>query len=190
MISAIVRVHRAVFYVIERALTGWFPGLAARLIFASVLLVYFLNSAMTKIGSGPLGFVEPTVGAYAQILPKMMEQAGYDVSQIAFVPYGLIVIAGTWAEFLLPVLIVAGLFTRLASLGMIGFVFVMTYVDITGHNVEASTIGAFFDRIPDSVIADQRLMWLFPLIYLVLYGPGLVSLDALFARRALRSRPW
>jgi putative oxidoreductase len=35
-----------------------------------------------------------------------------------------VVVAGTLAEFILPLLIVIGLFTRLAAFGMIGFVIV------------------------------------------------------------------
>lgn len=167
---------------LQRATDGWFIGLAARAVFASVLLVYFLNSALTKIGPGPFGFLTPSAGAYAQILPKITEAAGYDISAIAFFPYGLIVLLGAWAELLLPVLIVAGLFTRLASLGMIVFIIVMSWVDITGHGVDANAIGAPFDGNPGATIADQRLLWCFLLLVLVLRGAGALSLDALLAR--------
>ena len=44
-----------------------------------------------------------------------------------------IVVAGTVAEFILPILIAIGLFTRLAALGMIGFVIVQTLTDLFGH---------------------------------------------------------
>jgi len=63
---------------------------------------------------------------------------------------------------------------------MIGFIAVMTYVDITAHQVDAETIGAFFDRLPNAAISDQRLLWAFPLLYLVLRGPGAISLDWIF----------
>ena len=182
LIDFLVRLYSGVFNALERATDGWFLGLAARFVFAGVLLVYFINSALTKIGNGPFGFLSPSDGAYAQILPGLMEQVGYDTSQIAFFPYGLIVLLGTWGEFILPVLVVIGLFTRAASLGMIIFVIVMTYVDITGHHVEAATIGALFDGNPGSIIADQRLMWVFVLLVPVLKGPGLISLDALLGR--------
>ncbi len=178
----LVMLHEAAFGLLERLAGGWFLGLAGRLIFSSVLLFYFWNSAVTKLGSGPLGFLVPSDGAYAQILPVVLEQAGYDTSQIAFFPYGLIVVLGTWAEFLLPLLILLGLFTRIASLGMIGFIAVMTYVDITGHHVETQTIGAFFDAVQNSAISDQRLLWVFPLLYLAIRGAGLVSVDWLLAR--------
>ena len=83
----------------------------------------------------------------------------------------------------LPVLIVAGLFTRIAALGMVVFVLVQSYVDITAHAADEKTVGSFFDRIPDSVIADQRTLWIFLLLYLFIYGAGKVSLDHLFAGR-------
>jgi putative oxidoreductase len=55
----------------------------------------------------------------------------------------------------------------------------MTYVDITAHKVGAETIGTFFDRVNNSAIADQRLLWLVPLVYLMLKGAGAISLDRL-----------
>ena len=167
---------------VERATEGWLVGLSARAVFASVLFMFFINSALTKLGPGPLGFLSPSVGAYAQILPEMMKSAGFDVTKIAFFPYGLIVLLGTWAEFILPVLIVLGLFTRAASLAMIGFIVVMSYVDITGHGVDAKTIGMPFDGIPTGMIADQRLLWCLLLLVLVIKGAGAISLDALLKK--------
>lgn len=179
LVSLIVGLNQSVFGSIERFTNGWLLGLAARFVFASVLLVYFLNSALTKMGSGFFGFLAPSDGAYAQILPTIMEQVSYDTSQIAFFPYGLIVLFGTWGEVILPILIILGLFTRVASLGMIVFVIVMSYVDIVGHYADAVTIGAMFDGPSGSLIADQRLMWIFILLVLVLKGPGKISLDTL-----------
>lgn len=187
LIGWICRLHSGFFGGLQRIAEGWFIGLAARAIFASVLLVYFLKSAMTKVGPGILGFLSPTTGAYAQILPKITEAASYDISQIAFFPYGLIVLAGTWVEFILPVLIVIGLFTRAASLGMIVFIIVLSYVDITGHGVDASVIGAPFDGNPSAMISDQRVLWCFMLLVLMLRGAGAVSLDALLARKYSRA---
>ncbi|MGI9524027.1 MAG: DoxX family protein [Hyphomicrobiaceae bacterium] len=179
MILALKNIHTGVFRALENLTNGWFVGLAARFVFSSVLLMYFLNSASTKVGSDFPGVLVPTSGAYAQMLPPVAEQFGYNADKIPFFPYGLIVYAGTYAEFLLPILVLVGLFTRLSSLGLIIFIFVMTYVDIFFHGVDAKTIGEMFDRIQDSPICDQRLLWLFPLVYLVLKGPGLISLDAL-----------
>ncbi|WP_417667719.1 DoxX family protein [Roseibium sp.] len=181
LISLLVSLYQTVFGTLERLTSDWFLGLAARFVFASVLLVYFFNSALTKMGNGIFGFLSPSDGAYAQILPTLMEQVGYDTSQISFFPYGLIVLFGTWGEVILPVLVTIGLFTRAASLGMIVFVVVMSYVDITGHHIDAATIGALFDGNPSSMIADQRLLWVFVLLVPMLKGPGLISVDALLS---------
>lgn len=182
IISFLVRLYSGFFGAIQRATEGWLLGLAARFVFAAVLLVYFVKSALTKFGPGLSGLIEPTAGAYAQILPAMTEAVSYDVSQIPFMPYGLIVLAGSWAEILLPALIVIGLFTRAASLGFIVFIAVMTYVDITGHHLDAETIGTLFDGDPTGLIADQRLLWVFLLLVLVLRGAGRFSLDYMLAR--------
>lgn len=182
LIDFLVRLYTAAFGGLQRITSGWFLELAARLTFASVLLIYFYNSGLTKLGEGILGVFSPSTGAYAQILPAMMEQVSYDTGQIAFIPYGLIVLLGTWGEFLLPAMVVLGLFTRAASLGMIVFILVMTYVDITGHFLDAETIGAFFDGKSNSLIADQRLLWVTVLLVPLLKGGGLVSLDAVLGR--------
>ncbi len=182
LIGFFVRLYTMVFGALERLTNGWFIGLAARFIFAAILLQFFLNSAMTKIGGNIMNIFTQTAGAYAQMLPKMMEQVSYDTSQIAFFPYGLMVLLGTWGEFVLPVMVVVGLFTRFASLGMIVFICVMTYVDIYGHGADAKTIGALFDGEPYAIIADDRLLWIFLLLVPVLKGPGVVSLDWLLGR--------
>ncbi|MEL6299810.1 MAG: DoxX family protein [Pseudomonadota bacterium] len=188
LFRALEALYSGVFGAIQNLLGDWFLGLSARLVFGSVLFFYFINSAFTKVESGFPGIFVPTMNAYAQIAPKAMEAANYDASQLPFMPYGLMVYAGTYAELLLPALILVGLFTRAASLGMIAFIGVMTYVDITQHNVDAETIGTVFDRIQNSAIADQRLLWIFPLLYLVIRGPGFVSLDAVFGRMVQEER--
>ncbi len=166
--------HDRIFDSISGVLNPWFVPTAARFTFASVLLFFFWNSAKTKLD----GIFTLSLGSYAQIFPKKMEALGYDISQVSTLDT-LIVYAGTYAEFLLPTLIVIGLFTRLASLGMIGFIGVMTIVDITGHGLDAKTIGAMFDRLPYDLIMDQRLMWLFILLVLIVKGAGPISLDRL-----------
>lgn len=180
------RIYEAFFHGLDRLLGGWFLGLAARFVFAAVLFLYFFNSALTKVGKGVVGFFEVSVGAYAQILPKLMEEVSYNTSAIPTFPYKVIVYAGTYAEFLLPILIVLGLFTRLAALGMIAFIVVMTYTDIYGHGVGAATIGSLFNSNPSALIADQRTLWVFLLLVLVLKGPGFISLDTLFGRWSRR----
>jgi putative oxidoreductase len=177
LVRTLAALHGAVFGAIERALDGWFLGLAARLAFAAVLLLYYLNSFLTKVGGGIAGFFRIQDGAYFQILPSVVESHGFDTAAVPFFPYGLIVFAGTYAELLLPILIVIGLFTRLAALGMIGFVIVQSWVDIAFHGVDEKTTGHLFDRFPDAAILDQRTLWVFLLAVLVVKGPGTISID-------------
>jgi putative oxidoreductase len=156
--------------------------LVARFTFAAVLAGYFWASALTKIGDGIFGIFQPSLGAYAQIFPQAMEAVSYDVSQLGLWHWA-VVTAGTLTEFVLPALLILGLATRLAALGMIGFVVVQSLTDIVGHGADASTIGAWFDRMPDSLILDQRLLWMVLFVTLVLKGAGPLSLDRLLARR-------
>ena len=166
------------------ALAPLVAPLLARFVFAAVLLFYFWNSALTKIGDGFLGLFKPSLGAYAQIFPKAMEAVGYDASQLNLFHWA-VVVAGTVAEFVLPFLILIGLFTRLASIAMIGFVAVQSLTDLYGHGgiAHEGTLGAWFDRIPDAIILDQRLFWVLGLAVLVLHGGGILSADRLFRRR-------
>ena len=162
----------------------WLLPTLARLVFAAVLLGYFWASGLTKLGDG---LFSPSVGAYAQIFPKAMEAAGFDVGQMAGWQTA-VVLLGTWAEFLLPALIVLGLVTRAAALGMAGFVAVQTLTDLWGHG---AAFGAWFDRGSDAVIADQRALWMLLLAVLVVKGAGPVSLDRLlggFLRPATMGR--
>lgn len=183
--QALVTLHNTIFDALDRAAGSWLMPLLARFTFAATLLVYFWSSAMTKLGDGPLGLLRPSVGAYAQIFPRQLEAAGYDAGQLSILHW-LVVVAGTWAEFLLPALVVLGLATRLAALGMIGFVALQSLTDIYGHGLtDAASIGAWFDRLPDGVILDQRLFWGFTLAYLVVRGAGAISLDALLRQRAV-----
>jgi putative oxidoreductase len=71
---------------------------------------------------------------------------------------------------------------------MMVFIAVHSFVDITVHKVGAETIGTLIDRFPDGLIADQRLLWLVPLLVIVLKGPGLLSVDAILARARPQSR--
>lgn len=175
-------VYTAVFGLIER-IGSWLLPLGARFVFAATLLVYYWNSGMTKLGDGLFGLVNPSVGAYVQIFPRQLEAVGYDTSQLSLFHW-LLVVGGMWTEFILPVLIVLGLATRLAALGMITFVALQSLTDVYGHAMtDTKTLGAWFDRFPDSMIMDQRLFWVFLLTYLVIRGAGAVSLDALLRRR-------
>ncbi|SDO40683.1 putative oxidoreductase [Lutimaribacter pacificus] len=164
--------------------------LLARVLFAAILLPYFWASGLTKLGDGLTGLFQPPVGAYAQIFPRAMEAAGYDISQLS-AWHSLVVLAGTWAEFLLPALVLLGLFTRAAALGMIGFILVQSLTDLYGHGgiAHAQTLGAWFDRMPDGVILDQRALWIFLLLVPAIKGAGGLSLDTVLFRNAPSARP-
>ncbi|MEM8553622.1 MAG: DoxX family membrane protein [Pseudomonadota bacterium] len=174
--TALVRIHNGLFHGLERLTGAWLLPTLARLVFAGVLLMYFWASAMTKIGDGILGIVRPDDGAYIQIFPRLIENAGYDFSVLG-IYHWFVVLAGTYAEFILPALIVIGLFTRLAAIGMIGFIIVQSLTDIVGHHADATTIGTWFDRISDALIVDQRAFWVFLLLLLVVRGAGPLSVD-------------
>lgn len=182
-ITLIRNIHDGVFDLITKLTEGWFLGLFARFVFAAVLYFYYLNSAFTKVGEGLLGFFQITDGAYFQIVPAAVEAAGFDPSAVAFFPWGLIVFLGTYAEFILPILIIIGLFSRAAALGMIGFVVVQSIVDVYIHKIGAESTGALFDRFSDSVILDQRLLWVFVLAVIVIKGAGNISVDYLLGKR-------
>ncbi|PHQ99643.1 MAG: hypothetical protein COB39_02615 [Marinosulfonomonas sp.] len=176
--NALISLHNSIFERFENMLGPWFLPTLARFTFAATLLLYFLNSARTKIGEGFFGFLDIS-RAYGQIFPQAFEAAGYDDEAMSAFQW-FISLAGTWAEFILPVLILIGLFTRLAALGMIGFIIVQSLTDIYGHMVEK--YGVWFDRISDGVIMDQRLFWVTVLLILVVRGAGPLSLDRLIQR--------
>ncbi|WP_147103671.1 DoxX family membrane protein [Tateyamaria sp. syn59] len=181
--TALSRLHDAIFGPLERA--DWLLPTLARFLFAAVLAVYFWVSGMTKLGDGIFGIFQPSLGAYAQIFPKVMENVGYDVTQLGFYHWA-VVTAGTVAEFVLPLLIIIGLLTRLASLGMIGFIVVQSLTDLNGHGKwdDALVLGAWFDAPSNSLIMDQRALWVFLLLLLVVKGAGPISFD-----RALAPKP-
>lgn len=177
----LISLHNSLFGFVQRHAGPWLPTLA-RFVFAATLLMYFWKSAVTKLGDGLLGIFFPSAGAYVQIFPKAMEAVSYDVSQLGFFHW-LVALAGTWAEFILPALLVLGLLTRLSALGLIVFVLVQSFTDVLGHGAtDAKTLGAWFDGAAGSLILDQRAFWVFLLIVPVVLGPGPLSLDRLLGR--------
>jgi putative oxidoreductase len=161
----------------------WLLPTVARLVFAGVLLVYFWRSAVTKTGDGIFGILSPGVGGYGQIWPRAMADVGFDPSALGWFHWA-VVVGGTAAEFVLPFLILVGLLTRLAALGMIGFVIVQSLTDIYGHGAEGATIGAWFDNASNALIADQRAFWILGMLVLVFKGAGPFALDRLFTARS------
>ena len=160
---------------LDRRANDVLPTLA-RFTFAATLLMYFWKSGLTKLGDGFFGFLSPSLGAYAQIFPKAFEAVNYNAAAMNWFHWA-VAVAGTWAEFVLPLLIVLGLMTRLAALGMIGFVFVQSLTDIFGHG---AAFGGWFNAASGELIADQRAFWVLALLILVFKGAGPLSLDRLF----------
>jgi putative oxidoreductase len=156
----------------------WLLPTLARAVFAAVLLGYFWASALTKFDGGPFSL---SIGAFAQIFPKTFEAVGYDPDALGLFHH-LVALAGSWAEVVLPALVVLGLMTRLAALGMIGFILVQSLTDIYGHMADAATIGGWFDRMSDALILDQRAFWVLALMVLVVKGAGPISADRLLRR--------
>lgn len=170
---------------LDRAADVAIPTLA-RLLFAAILFLYYWQSGLTKLGDGALfGLLTPDFGAYAQIFPRMLEAAGFDPSALPGWTRWVVVLA-TAVEFALPVAILIGLLTRLAAGGMIVFVLAQSWVDVVGHGLDGADVGAWFDRFPDSLILDQRALWIFLLLVLVLRGAGPLSLDRLIFARGAR----
>jgi putative oxidoreductase len=170
--ATIISVYARTAEALSRAGAMWCTGLLARLVFAATLGVYYLAAAGTKTDGLS---IKP--GAFAQIVPPVAEAASYDPSAIAL-HWHLLVGFGTLAEYALPALLVIGLLTRPAAACMIIFVLVQSFVDLSFHG---SVPGALFDRQATD-FADQRLLWIFPLLVLVLQGPGALSLDGVLGR--------
>ncbi len=165
--TALISFHNSVLGRLDRSSEMLTPTLA-RLVFAAVLLVYYWNSAMLKIDGS---IFTPSAGAFGQIFPKAAEAVLYDVTQMNIFQR-IVIFLGTVAEFVLPALIVVGLLTRLSALSMIAFIWVQTLVDVTGHGV---ALGGLFDNAV--TLMDQRTMWTFLLLVLVINGAGPLSAD-------------
>lgn len=181
--TRLISIHDAILARLERA--DWLLPTLARFLFAAILAGYYWAAGLTKLGDGVSGLFRPSPGAYTQIFPRAMEAAGHDIGELSFLHWA-VVTAGTWAEFTLPALIVLGLLTRLAALGMIGLVVLQSLTDLYGHGAiaEPATVGAWFDTAPGGVILDQRALWVFVLLVLVVRGAGPVSLDRLMSAGA------
>jgi len=167
--KALISAHNALFAPVDdRAMT--IIATLARVVFFAVLFFYFWNSAVSKIDGS---IFSPSAGAFVQIFPKAAEAAVYDVTQMN-VFQRIVIFFGTVTEFVLPVLLSVGLLTRLAAIGMIGFIFVQTLVDVVGHGV---ALGGLFDT--QQQLLDQRVMWTFLFLVMVIKGAGPLSLDRL-----------
>lgn len=176
------RIEDMIFGPLIRALNAGLLSLLVRFSFLAVVWMWLWNSAVTKVYNARDGFsFMPNMGAYVQMFPKQMEAVSYDVSQLGPI-YQAIAFAGTYGEFILPILIVIGLFTRTAAIGMIVFIAVLSFVDIFGHGADAGTVGRWFDGVESSKIMDVRTFWVVAMLVLVAKGGGWLSVDRLLRR--------
>lgn len=171
----LMRIYSAICDPLDRMAPIVLPTLA-RLTFLATLFWYYWNSAGTKVwdrrtDEGWVDFFTLESGVYAQMFPKAFEAVGYNDAALGF-HYKIIAWLGTYGEWALPLLLVIGLLTRVAALGMIGFIVVQTWVDVTGHGAE---FGTLFDT--GYGLADERLIWMFLLVVLVMRGAGPISVD-------------
>ncbi|MCL6284451.1 DoxX family membrane protein [Ruegeria sp. 2012CJ41-6] len=171
--TALITLYNDVFDRFDRASDILVPTLA-RLVFIAIFLVYYWNSAMLKIDGS---IFSPSAGAFGQMFPKAAEAVLYDISKITFFQR-IVIFFGTVAEFALPALLLVGLLTRVTALGMIGFTWVQTLVDVNGHNIP---FGGLFDNA--ITLADQRVMWTFLFLVIAIKGAGPLSLDRLLRLR-------
>ena len=180
--NAIIARSNALAKWLDQATTDWLVPTLARFVFAATLLVYFWNSAVLKLGDGGISSLfSANANMFGQMYPKVAETVLWDVTQ-ATAFQKLVMLSGTWAEFVLPLLVLLGLFTRLAAVGMIGFVIVQSLTDIFGHGADAKTIGSWFDNLSDGHILDQRAFWVFLFLVLVVKGGGPFSVDRFLFR--------
>ncbi len=147
----------------------------ARLTFALTLFLFFWKAGLTKF-DGPFTL---SIGAYAQIFPKTFEAVGYDPNGLSLI-HKLIAMAGSYGEIILPLMIVLGFLTRIASISMIIFIIVLSIVDHFGHNLAT---GSLIDADPHGKIADMRLYWIMNLLIIFALGAGRLSIDNLIGIR-------
>lgn len=182
MINQLMSLYKSIFAGVERLAEPWLLPTLSRFVFAAVLFYYFYQSGVSKVdfGNGIFGFLKPTDGGFVQIFPKAAEAVFYDITQASFFQK-LVIVGGGWAEILLPIMVVIGLLTRLAGVGMIGFVVVQSLTDLYGHGgiAHKETLGVWFDQFSNSAILDQRAFWMLLFVVLIVRGAGPVSVDAL-----------
>lgn len=179
--TALISLYNAVFHRLETLGSAVTP-LALRVVFLATLFGYYWKSAGTKVWDrkgeeGLFDFFTLEDGVYAQMFPKAFEAVGYNSSNLGFL-YDVIATLGTYAEWALPLMIVLGLLTRLAALGMVGFVVVQTWVDVVGHGAK---LGSLFDGRYGLI--DERTIWIFGFVLLAIHGAGALSLDRLIKLR-------
>jgi putative oxidoreductase len=112
-----LKLHARVFGVIERSADTWLLGLIARFAFAAVLWV-ISSIRQNQGGRGHNSVSSPSQpGAYYQIALPGGRSRRRRCRRGVILSLGPARVLGTYAEFLLPLLMVIGLFSRMAALG-------------------------------------------------------------------------
>ena len=139
---------------VTNGLTAWgapLLQLALRLWIARV----FFNSGLTKIQDW-----DTTV---------LLFQEEY---KVPLLPPDLAALLGTTFELGMPILLVAGLMTRVAALPLLGMSLVIQFV-LGAANPTYNSIEHYY--------------WLFLLLAIIVHGPGRLSLDHMIRKRITRS---
>jgi putative oxidoreductase len=186
ILSGVVRFHAAFFGRIEAMLASWLPALFARLAFGVVLAGYYWQSALGRFAEGLAAPLRLNEAAYAEVLPLVAQAHAAVGDPVPTLPWALVVALVSWAEIILPGLILVGLATRVAALAMVLVVLAggVTQRLQAGVSPLPGALGGLFDADPSGFL-DQRLLWLVPLMALMIRGAGQVSLDRLFGPRLL-----
>jgi len=94
---------------------------------------------------------------------------------VPLLPPAIAAVAGTTGELLFPTLLVLGLTTRYAALGLsvVNVMAVVSYAQVLLAEGSEAALG-------------QHKLWGYMLLVILVFGPGLFSLDAAAGRRARR----
>ena len=171
MSSFLVRAHGlyvSVFNAVEKTLGGDLLALLARFTLAGV----FWRSLLTKVETFGLFEYTESINDFAverahvklPILPLDVKPAvlfQFEQYDLPLLPSAAAAWLATLGEFVLPIALVLGVFSRMSALGLI----VMTLV------IEIFVIdGAFW---------GTHALWLTMALYLAAHGPGRISIDHL-----------
>ena len=98
-------------------------------------------------------------GAYVKRFLCIIEDISYDTEQLYFA-HRLVCFIGTYAKFILPLLIVIVLLTYLTTAGMIGSVIVQSLTNLRGQGIihDAKIIGAWSDHSIDRLILYKNTL--------------------------------
>lgn len=127
------------------AITGAVPEAVIALVLRVGIAATFFLSGRTKV-DGFLTLKDSTFFLFAEEY------------RVPLLPSDLAAYAATYAEHLLPVLLIVGLLTRPAAIALLGMTVVIQLFVVPGG-------------------WPTHLLWLGPLIYLIARGPGVLSLD-------------